>query len=129
MADFPTAVSSVYDVLTPQLPNCSRPLKESVKVDSIIVSFDAGFEQRRTRSAAKRIFEPAYAVLLKNEYLTLRDHFLSQTNITPFIWTHPIEKVDYLVRYDMDTWTGENFAHGPKGPLYKVQLKLLQVWL
>lgn len=128
---FPTTVAEIYDANTPPIPNCSRPLKESIKSDTLIVGFDSGHEQRRQKSNSKRIFEPQYAVLTKNQYFTIRDHFLACLNWKPFLWTHPIEGTQYLVRYDMDTFTGENFGHSPhskNGALYKLQLKLLQVW-
>lgn len=126
---FPSTVAAKYDATTPRLPNCSRPIKESIKQDSLVVSFDSGHEQRRTKSDPKRIFEVTYAALTQNEYATIRDFFLQVTNVTPFTWTHPVEKTVYLVRFDMDTFTGEHFQHSPvAGPLYKLQLKLLQVW-
>lgn len=119
-------------VFTPKpLPNPSRPMKESIKADTLITSFDSGHEQRRKKSDPKRIFEPQYAVLNHDQYITIRDFFMKVLNSTPFLWKHPIEGVEYLVRFDMDTFTSENFGHSPhtkNGALYKLQLKLLQVW-
>lgn len=116
---------------TKPLPNSSRPLKESIKADTIITSFDSGHEQRRQKSNPKRIFEPQYAVMTLDQYVTIRDFFTQVLNSTPFLWKHPIEGVEYLVRFDMDTFAGENFGHSPhtkSGALYKLQLKLMQVW-
>lgn len=131
MADFPTQVAAKYDATTPKIPNCSRPLKEGIKVDTILFTADSGHEQRRKKSDPKRTFDPQYTALKKNEYFTIRDHFIEHLNTTPFLWTHPIEGIQYLVRYNMDTFSAENFSHSPIpsiGPLYKLQLNLLQVW-
>jgi len=126
---FPTTVAAKYDAQTPRLPNCSRPIKEEVKASTLIVSFDSGHEQRRQKSDPKRAFTLEYAVLRKNEYFTLRDFFLQVLNQEPFLWTHPIEGTTFLVRFDMDTFSGEHFQHSPvAGPLYKLQIRLVQTW-
>ena len=127
-ASFPTVVSSTYDSLQPIIPKPSHGIKEGVKASTLIQTFDSGHEQRRQKSPPRKTFEIQYNVLTKNQYFTIRDFFLQVLNSTPFYWTHPIEKVQYLVRFDMDTFQGENFSHGASGALFKLQLRLLQVW-
>lgn len=127
-APFPTLVDSKYDPKRPRIPNCSQPLREGIKTNLLMQTFDSGHEQRRQRSDPRRTFDPTYNVLTLNQYLTLRDFFFTVLNSVPFTWVHPIEKTLCLVRFDMDTFAGETIGHGPKGPLYKLQLKLLQVW-
>ena len=125
---FPSLVAAKYDASQPRIPNPARPLKEGIKTNVLIQTFDSGHEQRRQKSDPKRTFDLSYPVLKSKEYFTIRDFFLQVTNSQAFLWTHPVEKTQHLVRFNMDTFAGEYVEHGPSGPLYKLQLSLLQVW-
>ena len=125
---FPATVTSDYPTAGTVIPNASRPLQEGIKASTISFSADSGHEQRRPRSNPKRTFSPNYIVLTVDQYRTIRDFFMTVTNVYPFAWTHPIEKTVFTVKFAMDTFTGENFEHGPHGPLYKLQLSLEQTW-
>lgn len=114
---------------TPQpLPNPSRPLKEGVRANTIIYAADSGHEQRREKSNPRRTFDLTWNALTLDQYLTLRDFYMVVLNSAPFMWTHPIENTRVLVRFANDVFQGENVGHGPKGPIYKLQVSLLQVW-
>jgi len=129
MPDFPTKVAVKYDVNQPPIPNCSMPIKEGYKVSTLIQTFDSSHEQRRTKAAPRRTFDLQYLVLKKNEYFTIRDFFLENTNVTAFKWIHPIEKEALLVRFDMDLFTGTYSKHTSfNQPLYELQIRLIQVW-
>lgn len=125
---FPSSVSNLYPTSGARIPNCSRPLQEGFKASTITFTADSGHEQRRQRSNTKRTFQPTYIVLTLDQYRTIRDFFLQVTNVNSFSWTHPIEGTVLIVKFAMDTFSGENFGHGPTGPLYKLQLSLEQVW-
>lgn len=129
------------DVVTPQnittyatvcprnlLPNPSRPLKDGVKASTIVYTGDSGHEQRRDRSNPRRTFDLAWNALTLDQYITIRDFYMQALNSAPFLWIHPVEKTRLLVRFANEVFQGENFAHGPSGPIYKLQLSLLQVW-
>jgi len=121
---------SEYAVLLPKLPipNPSRPFKEGTKSNTLIYTGDSGHEQRREKSPPKRTFEVTWAALTLDQYVTLRDFYMYVLNSKPFLWMHPIEKTQILVRFANEVFQGENFGHGPKGPIYKLQLSLLEVW-
>lgn len=125
---YPTVVSNTYATAGTRMPNPSRPLQEGFKIQTIAFMADSGYEQRRSKSQPKRTFQLSYTVLTKDQYFTLRDFFLTVLNTYSFTWIHPIEKVSLNVRFAMDTFSAENFGHGPQGPLYKMQLVLEQVW-
>lgn len=124
---FPTVVSASYPTSGQRIPNCAVPLQEGLKVSTITSEFDSGHSQRRRKSLPKRTFQLTYPVLTFDQYKTIRDFFLTVTNVSEFSWTHPVEKVTLNVKFSMDTFSGENFAYG-KVPLYKLQLALEQVW-
>lgn len=111
-----------------QLPNPSRPYKTGIKANTIIYTSDSGAEQRRERSAAKTTFELTWNALLIDQYQTIRDFYMYVLNSKPFIWVCPIEKTQTLVRISNEIFQGENKGHGPKGPIYALQLSLVQVW-
>lgn len=128
MADYyPTNIDR--DVAKAKLPNPSFPIRESIKANSLMFESSSGYEQRRKRGQSKLIYELTYNVLKYAEWKTLRDFFLEKTNVEPFIWRHPVDKQDILVRFDQDTWTSEYFSHTAHGEkLYKLQVKLIQVF-
>lgn len=125
---YPTVVSASYPTSGTQIPAASRPLGEGVKASSIVFAGDSGHEQRRKKGDSKRTFQLTYAVLTADQYKTLRDFFMQVLNVYEFEWVHPVEKTALNVKFAMDTFQGENFSHGPKGALYKLQVSLEQVW-
>lgn len=124
---YPSIVSELYPTTGQPIPNPSRPLQEGIKTTTIVFAADSGHEQRRPRSAPKRTFQLSYTVLTLDQYKTIRDFFMLVTNVSCFTWVHPVEKTSYLVKFAMDTFSGEYFSHGHQ-PLYKLQLQLEQVW-
>lgn len=126
--EFPKVVAEQYKTAGESIPNPSRPFKEGIKSSTIVFTADSGHEQRRERANPKRTFEPSWNILTQDQYLTIRDFFLVVLNSKPFLWTHPIEKTKYLVRFTNEIFQGENKGHGPKGPWYTLNLSLLQVW-
>ncbi|BCS54041.1 hypothetical protein [Geobacter sp. SVR] len=120
-----------YPTMTPSgkpmtLP--TRPITYGVKSNTISFTSDSGHEQRRVRGQAKMTFDLNYPILSLEEYKVLRDFYLKMLNVTAFYWTDPIEKIKYLVRFDMDTFSGQQKYHGPAGPHYELQVKLIQTW-
>ena len=114
---------------TKYLPAPSRPLTEGVKTNNLVTSFESGHEQRRVKGDPRRTFEWTYNVLSEQEASLLVTFFIQRYgNVQSFIWTHPMSKEQLQVRFDMDAMVKENFAHGPKGPLYKLNVKLVQVF-
>ena len=106
----------------------TRPIAYGTKVNSLIFTADSGAEQRRQKGNPKATFDLSYPLLSLPEFQTIRAFFLRVTNTQAFYWTDPVEKTTYLVRFDMDTFTGSQKYHGPKGPYYELQLKMLQTW-
>jgi phage-related protein len=125
---FPSAVSNLYATSGARIPNPSRPFNEGIKTNTITFMSDSGHEQRRQRGNSKRVFDLTFAVLSKDQYFTIRDFFMQVTNVNAFLWLHPIEKTQILVKFAMDTFAGSNKGHGPAGPWYELQVKLEQVW-
>lgn len=125
---FPTIVYEAYPTAGTSIPNPSRPLQEGLKTQTVTSEFDSGHTQRRNKNTPKRTFQLNYIVLTVDQYKTLRDFFMLKLNTYSFAWIHPLEKVTLNVRFTNDTFSGENFSHGHKGPLYKLQLSLEQVW-
>jgi len=111
------------------LPNPSRPFTEGVKTNNITHSFESGHEQRRAKGDPKRTFEFTYNAL-DEEQATLLTQFFIQCygNVRSFYWIHPLTKETLQCRFDMDSLVKENFSHGPKGPIYKINVKLVQVF-
>lgn len=126
--EFPQVVSELYPTAGTRIPNPSRPFKEGVQSSAIIYTADSGHEQRRVKAPPKRTFELTWNALTKDQYLTLRDFFMQVVTTQPFLWRHPIEGTQFLVRFTNELFSGENIGHGPKGPIYKLQVSLLQVW-
>lgn len=124
---YPTVVSSSYPTTGQRIPNPAHPISEGIKSSSLSWEADSGHSQRRRKAPPKRTFQLTYVVLTEDQYKTLRGHFLSVLNVDSFTWIHPVEKVTYTVKYAQDTFAGENFGYGPKGPLYKLQISLEQV--
>lgn len=110
------------------LPNCSRPINYGVKASTLVMEFDSGHQQRRQKATPKTTIDLQYTALTLTEYQTLRDFFMLVLNVTPFSWTDPIEKTTYQVTFNQDTFMGIQKGHGPTGPWYEVQLKLVQCW-
>lgn len=125
---FPTVVSALYPTVGTRIPNPSVPLKEGVKTNTLVFTGDSGHEQRRDKSDPKRVFDPSWNALFVDQYLTIRDFYLQVRCTTPFLWTHPIEKTQFLVRFTNDVFHGENKGYGPKGPIYTTSVNMLQVW-
>ncbi len=126
--EFPKVVSPSYPSAGTRIPNPSMPLQEGIKTSTITFVADSGHEQRRQKSDPKRTFQLTYIVLPLDAFKTIRDFFLTVTNVKSFNWTHPVEGTTLTVKFAMDTFSGENFGYGPSGPLYKLQLSLEQVW-
>lgn len=120
---FPTLTPSGKHLTLP-----TRPIGYGVKTNTLVFTSDSGHEQRRQKGMPKKTFDLSYPILSLEEYKTIRDFFLQVLNVTAFNWTDPIEKITYLVRFDMETFLGQQKYHGPKGAHYELQLKLLQVW-
>lgn len=111
------------------LPNPSRPINEGIKTNNIIHSFESGHEQRRVKGDPKRNFEFTYNALDEEQATTLVQFFIQCYGaVKSFTWTHPVTKETILCRFDMDSMIKENFSHGPKGPIYKINVKLVQVF-
>lgn len=111
-----------------QLPNCSRPINYGVKASTLSIEFDSGHSQRRQKSAPKSTFEFQYNALSVTEYRTIRDFFMLVQNSRAFLWTDPIEKTTYKVMFNQDTFAAIQKGHGPAGPWYELQLRLVQTW-
>lgn len=122
MQNYPTT-----DATGAKIPNPSRPLSEGVTANTLIFTADSGHEQRRTKGRSKEFWEVSYTVLTLAQYTAIRNFYLVHLNVTKFKWKHPISKVEKTVRFDGDTFTGENFAHSNDGPLYKLSFKLVEV--
>jgi len=121
-----TYVSRTGETKALSLP--SRPFTEGVKTNNLVQNFESGHEQRRVKGDAKRTFEFTYNVLVEEEAAVLTTFFIQRYgNVQSFMWTHPLTKESMQVRFDMDSLIKENFGHGPKGPLYKMNVKLVQV--
>lgn len=127
MADFPSVVSASYPKTAGQrIPNPSLPLTEGWKTSALSIEFDAGNSQRRVKAPPKRTFQLTYNVLTADQYKTIRDFYLVNLTVYAFTWIHPVEGTSLSMRFTNDTFNGENFAFGPKGALYKLQLTIEQ---
>lgn len=125
---FPLVVADGLPTAGTPIPNPSRPLTQGVKTSTIIFAADSGHEQRRTKAQPKATFDLQWLALSHDQFLTLKQFFMEVLNVTPFYWLHPLEKESYLVRFDMDTFSGTNKIHGPKGAFFETSAKLVQVW-
>jgi len=125
---YPDIVYEDYPTAGKPIPQPSRPFSEGVKVSSLSFSADSGHEQRRKKGDSKRTFQLTYNVLTADQYKTIRDFFMVVMNVYEFSWTPPMGTVALNVKFSVDTLSGENFAHGPSGALFKLQFSLEQVW-
>lgn len=126
---FPTTYTSKTGEIK-SLPNPSRPFSEGVKTNNITHSFESGHEQRRVKGDPKRTFEFSYNALDEEQASLLTSFFIQcYGNVKAFLWTHPLTKETMQVRFDMEALMKENFSHTPyKGALYKINIKLVQVF-
>lgn len=122
-----TYVSKSGEVLN--LPNPSRPFNEGIKTNNITQTFESGHEQRRVKGDPRRTFEFTYNILTEEQANTIVNFFIQcYGNVKAFLWTHPLSKETYQCRFDMDALVKENFSHNIYGPLYKLNIKLIQVF-
>lgn len=116
------------DTAGKRIPNPARPLKEGIKANVLVTAFDSGHEQRRKKGATRQTWELTYPALLQKAYDTLKTFWLARLTVEAFTWTHPITKVVYTVRFENDTWQGDNVLHDKKlGPIWTLNLKLIEV--
>lgn len=113
-----------------RIPNPSRPLTEGVQPNTLVQTFDSGHEQRRKKGDPRMTWEFTYLVLTDAAYRTLQNFYIARGGIAEsFAWTHPLTKQQYpSVRFNMDTFSGEYFEHPSKGALWKLAVKLIQVF-
>ncbi len=110
------------------IPRPSHASQSGIQTNTIVFTSDSGAEQRRVRGAPKRIYEISWPVLTFDQYQTIRDFFLMVLNVKAFYWTDPIENRKVLVRFVNELFQARQIGHGPKGPLYSLDLSLVQVW-
>lgn len=111
------------------LPNPSRPFTEGVKTNNITQTFESGHEQRRVKGDPRRTFEFTYNILTEEQASTIVSFFIKcYGNVKSFLWVHPLSKEVIQCRFDMEAISKENFTHNIQGPLYKLQIKLIQVF-
>jgi phage-related protein len=127
--NFPTQASDGS-----RIPNCSLPLQEGIKTNSLIFSSDSGHDQRRKKGANKRTWELNFPVLTQLQADAIFSFYLNHTTTVPFIWTHPVEKIagtqtkkPFTVTFSNDMLQKDYFAHGVLGPLYKMSMKIEEV--
>lgn len=132
MAAYPDRASYVKQSLSTTgvtlLPAPARPINYGIKANTLIFTASSGYEQRRSIGTPRRTFDLTYPILTLVQYQALRDFFLTNLNVGSFYWTDPVENVEYLVRFDQDTFQGQQKYHGPKGACYEVSVRLLQVF-
>ena len=111
------------------MPHPAKPIPETLKTNNLILQFDSGYEQRRKKSPPRKGFELTYPLLEKEAYDILSNFYLAVGgNLDTFSWTHPVSKITYNVRFDMDTFQGEYHTTTSNNTHYwKVSVKLLQV--
>lgn len=112
------------------IPPPSRPLQESVKFNSLVLSFDSGHEQRRSKGLPKKSWDIQYLALGNEAKKTIQAFFIARGGSREaFTWTHPETKETFSVRFDGDTLQTECFGQHPKlGALWKVSFKVVQVF-
>lgn len=125
---FPVEVSEKYRTSGTRMPMPSRPFESGVKATAIVFTSDSGMEQRRNKTQPRATFSLQWIALSADQFNTLRDFYIAKLTTVPFLWTHPLEKQDYLVRFDMDSFSGINKIHNQKGAHYETQVKLVQVF-
>lgn len=123
MDTFPT-----LDYEGKQIPNPSLPVKESVKSNTLIISFESGHEQRRAKSAPMYVWELNYVVLTDSAYKKIRDFYLTHTDEKAFYWSHPLTKVRWKVRFSANTFQASNFTYNIKTNLWSANITLNQVF-
>lgn len=107
------------------MPKPSRPIDYGNKANTISFTSDSGATQARPRGKMKATFGFSYAALNLTQMRTLRTFFLARKgNVESFLWTDPVEKIQYTVKFAMDTFQANNFAYTVKGPLYSLEIKL-----
>ena len=116
-----------------RMPNGSRPISYGVKTNVLTVAFESGYEQRRKKGDPLKSFEFSYNALNYRQYKTIHDFFLDRGgSLEPFIWADysvpENDKPTYLVKFDMPVFQAEEVSHSRTGPIYKVTLKLQQVF-
>ena len=119
----------IFDYKSNRIPNPSKPITDGIQFSTIITAFDSGVEQRRKKGAPRRTWEFNYVALLGTAYQTIADFFLNRGGpLESFQWVHPLSNLQYTVRFNMDSLSGEYFEHTPnKGPVYKLAIKLIEV--
>lgn len=123
---FPTTY--VHNGKTLRLPNPSMPLSFGFKANNLIIAFESGHEQRRTKGEMKRTVDINYQALHAGAAKVIIDFFISTGGETrSFIWTDPTDYTEILMRFDSNTIQKEYFAHNAQGPLYNTAFKLVQV--
>lgn len=124
---FPTTYVNSKGATVP-FPTPQRPIPEGIKTSVLINQFDSGHEQRRRKGAPRKTFEVTYPFLDQQAYAALQAFFLSVGgSLDTFSWVHPVTKVTYTVRFDLDALQGEYHMTTRLGHFWKCSLKLLQV--
>lgn len=128
-SNYPTTYVNANGITVP-MPNGSRPIQYGVQTNNLIQTMESGHEQRRKKGDPRQTFEYSYIALTQEAAVTLRNFFMQMGGSTQaFYWTDFVSKITYLVRFNMEGFAMENFAHNSAGPLYKIpSIKLIQVF-
>jgi hypothetical protein len=123
-----TPVYPTFDSTGKEIPRPSMPLKETPKPNSIIFVADSGHEERRKKGDTLFMWDIDYPVLTTAMYNTIRDFYITNTDVVSFNWTHPVSKTVYLVRFESQTpFAASQFSHNTKTCLWSLQFRLTQV--
>lgn len=124
---FPTTFVNSKGLTVP-FPIPSKPIPQSLKTNNLIQGFDAGNTQRRRKSLPRKSFELNWPLLELAAYKKLQDFFLEVGgSIYTFSWVHPVDKISYTVRCDMEMLAGEYHLTTNQGVhYYKCALKIVE---
>lgn len=80
--------------------NPNFPIDESEEDIAIKSKFEAGYQAARARNTnPRKNFKINYTMLSLADKTSLKNHWDSVKNITPFDWTHPVTATVYTVRF------------------------------
>jgi phage-related protein len=100
-------------------------LEEKIEFDTIISTYENGYEQRRAKRASGiREFKLQFRNRDISDFVTVRDFLITKLGaLTSFTWTNPNDSVEYTVRYKDDSLNFEN----PSYHIYNFEFTLRQV--